>query len=387
MLEKGLLSLKFLATIVLLIGTIMVTKQIDFLQQQPIGADLDRIVAFQGEILTKASDSLVRDKYRTLEGELGTLPFVKGVSRAQTFPGDGYENLSSFVGIAYPNGVEDSHTNFYNYAAHPEYFNLLGIKFLAGNNFMNNPKGESETIIINEDAMRKMQISDPEDAIGKTANFFGRDWMISGVVENYHHFGLKNPIQPIIIIHRNSSHNLLVKFDKTISSAASYNQVISQVEQKWKQLFPQSTFNYTFLDKKFEAQYQDDRQFSAAFRIFTLLAIFIACLGLFGLTSYTAVQRKKEIGIRKVNGASIVQILSLLNKDFFGWVGLAFVIAIPIALYVMNNWLSNFAYKTSLSWWVFAAAGLTVLGVALLTASWHSLRAATTNPVETLRDE
>ena len=162
---------------------------------------------------------------------------------------------------------------------------------------------------------------------------------------------------------------------------------ISGVEKKWRQLFPQSTFNYTFLDQKFEAQYEDDRQFNTAFRVFTLLAVFIACLGLFGLTSYTCIQRKKEIGIRKVNGATIGQILSMLNKDFFIWVGLAFIIAIPIAWYAMNNWLSNFAYKTNMSWWVFALAGLVVLGVALLTVSWQSFRAAVANPVEALRDE
>ncbi len=385
--RKGLIVLQFLATIVLLIGTLVVTQQIDFLQDQPIGADLNRVVSFQGELLAESSDSLIRDKYRTLEGELKALPFVDMVSRTQSFPGDGYENLSSFVGMVYPNGTEDSHTNFYNYAAHPAYFDILNIQFLAGDNFVDNPNGKSETVIINADAMRKMQISNPQDAIGKTANFMGRDWTISGVVENYHHFGLKSPIQPIIILHYNSSTNLLVKFDRTITSTASYSSAISQVEQKWMSIFPQSTFNYTFLDKKFEAQYQDDRRFSAAFRIFTLLAIFIACLGLFGLTSYTAIQRKKEIGIRKVNGASILQILSLLNKDFFAWVGIAFVVAIPIAWYTMNNWLSNFAYKTTLSWWMFAMAGITVLGVAILTASWHSFKAAATNPVETLRDE
>lgn len=385
--RKGLITTQFLATIVLLIGTITVTKQIDFLEKQPIGADLNRTVSFQGELLTNASDSLIRIKFRTLEEELKVFPFVNAVSKSQTFPGDGYDNLPSFVGIRYPDGTEESSTNFYNYSVQSGYFDLLDIQFLAGNTFLDNPKGQSRNIVINEEAMRSMHISSPEDAIAKTVQFFGSDWTIAGVVENYHHFGLKSPVEPIVILHGHSSSNLLVKFDKTVALTSSYSTAINQVKEKWMQVFPESTFNYTFIDKKFEAQYQDDRQFSSAFRIFTLLAVLIACLGLFGLTSYTCIQRKKEIGIRKVNGATIGQILSLLNKDFIQWVGIAFIIAVPISWYVMNNWLSNFAYQTTLSWWVFALAGVLVIGLALLTVSWQSFQAAVVNPVESLRDE
>lgn len=165
------------------------------------------------------------------------------------------------------------------------------------------------------------------------------------------------------------------------------NRAISQIESKWKEMFPQSTFNYTFLDQKFEAQYAEDKAFGSAFQVFTILAIVIASMGLFGLTSYTCIQRKKEIGIRKVNGATIGQILSLLNKDFVKWVGLAFLIAVPVSWYAMNKWLEGFAYKTTMSWWIFALAGVSALVIALLTVSWQSFRAAMANPVESLRDE
>lgn len=385
--RKGLIIAQFLATIVLLIGTIIVTKQISFLEKQPIGTDLDRVISFQGEILTKASDSLVRSKYVSLGKELEHLPFVESVSKAQTFPGDGYDNLSSFVGIIYPDGTKDDRSNFYNYRVQSSYFDLLDIAFVAGNTFIENAKGENNTIIINEECMRKFGISSPENAIDKSVTFFGRNWIISGVIENYHHFGLKTPVEPIIILYGHSSNNLLVKFDKTIASTAGYTRAISRVENTWRQWFPDSTFNYTFLDKKYESQYRDDQQFGAAFRVFTLLAVFIACLGLFGLTSYTCIQRKKEIGIRKVNGASIAQILSLLNKDFLSWVGIAFILAIPIAWYFMTQWLQNFAYRTTLDWWVFALAGIATLVVALVTVSWQSFTAANGNPVESLKDE
>ncbi len=385
--RKALITLQFLATIILLVGTITVTKQIDFLEKQPIGASLDRTIAFNGELLTSDSDSIIRSKFRTLQSELKAMPMVKMATRAQSFPGDGYDNLSSFVGIVYPDGTEDSRTNFYNYSVQSEYFDLFNINFLSGGTFIDNPKGQSRNIIVNEEAMKKLNISTPEDAISKTVNFFGIQWTIAGVVENYHHFGLKNAVQPIIILHRNSSNNLLVKFDENLTNATGYAAAIAQVKSKWTKIFPESTFGYTFVDKKFDAQYQDERQFSSAFKIFTLLALLIACLGLFGLTSYTCIQRKKEIGIRKVNGATITEILALLNKDFMKWVITAFVIAIPISWYAMNDWLSNFAYRTNLSWWVFALAGVLVLGVAMITVSWQSFQAAIANPVEALKEE
>lgn len=385
--RKALITTQFLATIILLVGTITVTKQIDFLEKQPIGAALDRTIAFNGQLLSADSDSLIRSKFRTLQGELNAMPMVKMATRAQTFPGDGYDNLSSFVGIVHPDGTEDSRTNFYNYSVQSDYFDLFDIKFLSGGAFIDNPQGQSRSIILNEEAMKKLNITNPEEAISKTVYFFGAQWSIAGVVENYHHFGLKNAVQPIIILHGNSSSNLVVKFDENLTQVAGYSAAIAQVKEKWTNIFPESTFGYTFVDKKFDAQYQDDRQFSNAFKIFTLLALLIACLGLFGLTSYTCIQRKKEIGIRKVNGATITEILGLLNKDFLKWVVTAFVIAIPISWYAMNNWLSNFAYRTNLSWWIFALAGILVLGVAMITVSWQSFQAAIANPVEALKEE
>ncbi len=385
--RKSLIIMQFMATIILIVGTIVITKQINYLGNQPKGVNLNQIVSFHGEFLSQVSDSLVRDRYKILENELKKFPFVTAVSRTQTFPGDGYDNLNSFIGITYPNGTTDDRKIFYGYSTHKTYFDLLDIKFLGGSTFTGNAKGESRNIIINEAAMHEMEIENPENAIDKTVKFFGIDWTISGVIKNYHHFGLKTAVQPLVIIHGNSSNNLLVKFNDQIASNSGYTNAIAQIENKWKQVFPQSTFNYTFLDQKFEAQYNEDKTFGTAFQIFTLLAILIASMGLFGLTSYTCIQRKKEIGIRKVNGATIGQVLSLLNKDFVKWVGIAFIIAVPLAWYAMNKWLEGFAYKTTLSWWIFVLAGFAALCITLVTVSWQSFKAATNNPVDALRDE
>lgn len=385
--RKGLIITQFVATIVLLVGTIVVTKQIKFLKDQPIGSNLNQVVAFQGELLAQKSDSLVRSEYRVLENEIENIPGVTAVSRTQTYPGGGYENFNSFIGVTKPNGKDDNRTTYYGYATLGNYFDMLDIKFLSGQKFVDNAAQRSRDIIINKTAMKALEITNPEQAVGKIMKFFGYDWTIVGVIDDYHHFDLKTKVLPTIILHQSSSNNLLVKFDETIASTSGYSSAIAQVEQKWKQVFPESTFEYTFLDKKFEAQYNQDKEFNTAFSIFTALAIFIACLGLFGLTSYTCIQRKKEIGVRKVNGATITQIVQLLNKDFVSWLAISFIIAIPIAWYIMNGWLENFAYKTTLSWWVFASAGLATLVIALLTVSWKSIEAAMSNPVKVLRDE
>jgi putative ABC transport system permease protein len=169
--------------------------------------------------------------------------------------------------------------------------------------------------------------------------------------------------------------------------SADLKQTIAKIEKIWKQTYPEDHFQYFFLDNDFNMQYKADQSFGRVFTLFTCLAIFIAAIGLFGLAVYSANQRTKEIGVRKVNGARNLEILVMLNRNFVKWVGVAFVIATPIAWYVLHQWLENFAYKTELSWWIFALAGLLALGIALLTVSWQSWKAATRNPVEALRYE
>ena len=385
--RKGLIIGQFLATIILLIGTIVVTKQIKFLQNQPIGANLGQVVAFNGKVMNDRPDSLLINDIKTLESELKKFPFVKNTVLAQTYPGGEYNNLSSSVGITFPDGKRDDTRIWYNYVVGPDYFKLMDMEFAAGDPFLENSEGYSHKIVMNEKFVKHMGISKMEDAVNKTVKFFGQDWVIVGVIKDYHHFGLKTGIEPMLLRYETNTSNLLVKFDQSTLSTTAMKGAISQIENIWKEIFPQSTFNYRFLDQNFEAQYNEDKAFGSAFQIFTILAIMIASMGLFGLTSYTCIQRKKEIGIRKVNGATISQILSLLNKDFVKWVGLAFIIAVPISWYAMHKWLQGFAYKTTMSWWIFALAGLTALAIALFTVSWQSFRAAVANPVDALKEE
>lgn len=386
-LRKTLIVGQFLATIILLIGTIVVTKQIDFLQNQPIGANLDQVLSINGKIMGNKPDSIVRNEIEVFKNEFKNLPFVKNTVLAQTYPGGEYDNLSSSVGITYPDGTRDDKRIWYNYVVGAEYFELMDMEFVAGGPFIETSEGSSNRIVLNERFVNHMGISKMEEVIDKTVKFFGQDWIVTGVIRNYHHFGLKTGIEPMLLRYNRNVSNVLIKIDRSLVSTAGMSGAISQIENSWKERFPQSTFNYTFLDEKFESQYNEDKAFGSAFQIFTILAILIASMGLFGLTSYTVVQRKKEIGIRKVNGATIGQVLTLLNKDFVKWVGFAFIIAVPISWYAMHKWLEGFAYKTDLSWWIFVLAGIMALTIALITVSWQSFKAAITNPVDSLRDE
>ena len=387
--RQGLIIGQFFATIILLVGTIMVNKQITFLKEQPIGANLQQVVALHWQVLDAGSDSdsLIVNGLNTFKEKLLNIPFVEKTATANTFPGGRFEDLGSSAGITFPDGTLDEKRITYNYAVSPEYFELMDFEFAAGEPFKENSRGYSNEIVMNEKFIRFMGITDMNAAVGKTVKFFGQDWIISGVLKDYHHFGLKTGIEPMILRYAPSSNNILVKLGSAATISGSLETAMAQIEGTWKEIFPQSTFNYTFLDENFEAQYRDDKAFGTAFQVFTILSILIASMGLFGLTSYTVIRRQKEIGVRKVNGATIGQILSLLNKDFVKWVGIAFVIAVPASWYAMNTWLEGFAYKTSLSWWVFALSGFLALIIALVTVSWQSFRAATVNPVQVLRDE
>ncbi len=387
-LRKGLITLQFSATVVLIIGTIVVSNQLSFLRDQPIGAQLNQVISLKGEILKSQPDSISISQVRVLKNELLKLPFVEQVSNSQTFPGDGYDNLSSTVGIAGPDGIFKERQLFYIYGAAPNYFELLDVKFLAGGPFpLRNAGEEINNIVLNETFAKILGYQNAADLVGKKVEFWDRERTVTGVIEDYHHFGLKNSIEPFIIWPYRGMDNILVKFNESSVSFSGLDIMLAQISRKWKEALPQSTLNYAFLDKKFEQQYTEDNKFGAAFKIFTALAILIAMLGLFGLTAFTTMQRKKEIGIRKVSGASVFQILTLINKEFLKWVAIAFVIAVPLSWYVMNSWLNEYAYKTNINWQIFLLAGFLVFLIAVVSVSSQALKAAITNPINSLRSE
>ena len=235
------------------------------------------------------------------------------------------------------------------------------------------------SVLVNESFVKEMELEEP---VGSKVTFLDKDVTIIGVVKDFYVSSLHQEIEPSML--SNMPWNVCVNIK---ISDLNIETTIATIEKTWKEFLPEVPFEYNFLNENYDDLYKAETELSLLIRVFSMLAVFIACLGLFGLISYSTVQRKKEIGIRKINGAKIAEILSMLNKDFIKWVAIAFVVACPIAYYAMNKWLENFAYKTALSWWIFALAGVLALGIALLTVSWQSWRAATRNPVEALRYE
>jgi len=365
-LKQILIVSQFVVSIFLLISVIAISKQVNFIKNKELGFDKEHIIHLSG-------GSSVDKSYRAFREYLLENPNIQNVARSNgTFAGN--------LNIGSKHKVNGEFRNYRATTIDPDFIETFGIELLEGRNFLwSNKNDVNNTALVNECFVRDMELTNP---VGSVVTFLDRDITIIGVIKDFHIYSLHNQIEPYMLCYLpwNSCINIKV-------SGMDIQNTIATIESVWKEFSPNVPFEYQFLDKDFEALYRTETEFSSLIKIFTLLAVFIACLGLFGLISFSAVQRKKEIGIRKINGAKVSEVLTTLNMEVVKWVGLAFLVSCPIAWYAMNLWLENFAYKTNLSWWIFALAGLLALGIALLTVSWQSWRAATRNPVEALRYE
>jgi putative ABC transport system permease protein len=254
----------------------------------------------------------------------------------------------------------------------------------AGRSFSKNFMTDTtQSMILNEAAVKMFGYSSPEQAVGKRFKQWGREGKIIGVMKDFHFEALQETIKPLSMRIEPNGCNLI----SVNVSAANLPSTIASVENKWKTLVPNRPFSYFFMDEFFDKQYRGEERFGKLFLNFAVLAIFISCLGLLGLASYSTMQRTKEIGIRKVIGSSVSGIVNLLSKDFLKLVLISFFIAAPVSWYFMHRWLQDFAYRTSISWWIFVIAGISALLIALLTISVQAIRAAVANPVKSLRTE
>jgi len=259
----------------------------------------------------------------------------------------------------------------------------FGLQLLAGRNFSQERKTDRMTVLFNESAIRQIGYKTPEEAIDQEIYFWGDTFKIVGVLKDYRQESMKRNFEPLIFRNLNDAS----EFFSIRVKSSDMKKFVLLAEDKFNASFPGNPFNYFFMDDYYNQQYQSDIQFGKVFGIFASLAIFIACMGLFGLSSYTVIQRTKEIGVRKVLGATVSQVIGLLFKDFALLVGIAIVVSVPIAWLVMNNWLNEFATRITLSWWIFVIPGVIVMGIAWLTISLHTFKAASANPVDALRYE
>ena len=253
-----------------------------------------------------------------------------------------------------------------------------------GEGFTENETLESKKVIVNQTFINKFGINEP---IGKLLPVTDKSLSIKGVIADFYSEPFSKSVKPTIIYPLSNKEENDFKVLQLRLNRDLIAPTVNELKKIWEATFPNTIFNYTFIRDDFRQLHSNYSKVASIVSFFTIISIFLTGFGLFGMTWYSVERRTKEIGIRKVNGAKISEILILLNRDFVKWVAIAFVIATPIAWYAMHKWLENFAYKTELSWWIFALAGLLALGVALVTVSWQSWRAATRNPVEALRYE
>jgi hypothetical protein len=311
------------------------------------------------------------------------MPEVEKVGLSSNSPAHGG---SSSTTMKMDNGKKEVELMTETMMADPEYFDIYKLKLVAGRLPV-----QSDTVkeyLVNESFTRSFGFANPGDAIGKTVNRGSKKVPIVGVLKDFHTKSTHEPIKPLVYSSaEKSSYVINIALKSESGSPGMWKIALGKVEKEFKKIYPEDDFKYEFFDETIAAFYKKEQDVSRLLKWSAGLCIFISCLGLLGLVIYTTNTRTKEIGVRKVLGASVVQIVSLLSKDLLSLVLIAFIIATPLAWLAMNNWLQDFAYRTNISWWVFAGCGVSMLMIALVLLSIRTIRAALTNPVKSLRTE
>ncbi len=372
LLRKGLVTIQFGISIALIIATMVVFNQMNFMRNRDLGFSKDQMMIVNSEGDPKRE--AFKESLRGISG-------IKSTAASSSVPGGGnpgayseIENKSGDLQIA----------NLDLYFVDFDYIPQFNLKMAAGRPFSRDfGTDTTQAMVINEAASKLFGYNSPEQAIGRRFKQWGREGKIVGVIKDFHFRSLQEKIKPLTMrIEPRSSDLVSIKID-----GGNIKATIAAVESKWKATMPDRPFSYYFMDEFFDRQYRSEERFEKLFFNFAILAIFISCLGLLGLASYSTMQRTKEIGVRKVMGASVGSIVGLLSKDFLKLVLLAFMIASPIAYYGMHQWLQSFAYRTDIQWWVFLSAAALSTTIAFATVSFQSIKAALMNPVKSLRSE
>lgn len=381
-LRKALVVFQFGISIALIVGTYLVSRQIRYMSQQDLGVAVEQIMTLNSPEMT-GWDSTFINKMDAFKSALVQLTGVENATTSSRAPG---QRTGRIFQIQKTGETQQSYTsNFIN--TDFNYADTYKLPLLSGRFFRQTDHNFNfaavDKLVVTESTVEMFKYGSNEAAIGKRLEFWGKNWQIVGVVPDFHQRSLHHSKEPILFIPSYGTTHLLSLRVNT----QNIDQTIAQVQALYSDFFPGNDFEYQFLDEQFQQLYESDFRFGNLLTFFMLLTILIACLGLFGLASYSTFLRTKEIGIRKVLGASVINLVMLLSKNFIQLVAIASLIATPIAYYFMNQWLQNFAYHIEIQWWVFALAGIGAIGIALLTVSFQSIRAALANPVKSLRNE
>jgi putative ABC transport system permease protein len=372
-LRNGLLIFQFTISIALIAGMLTIERQNRFMTNTNPGFNKNNIIFFS------TNDDLQKN-IQPFKNEMKKIPGITDL----TFSEEPIGKIDQNWGMDIQVHGEKKTISFVKLSVSPNFFDFFGIKIKKGNGFNENSK-ENRDLIFNAVTMLKYNFVDQQGMRLPLSSDQNKGRVI-GEVEDFNFESMHVPIRPIGFMSSGEGDEVAYLKLNTINTE-NFHSTIESIEKIWNKLSPNFPFEYEFLNDSWDALYKKENQFLKVLSYTTIISLFLSCLGLIGLTFYIIENRIKEIGIRKINGATISEVMTMLNRDFVKWVAIAFVIACPIAWYAMNKWLENFAYKTELSWWIFALAGLLALGIALLTVSWQSWRAATRNPVEALRYE
>ncbi|WP_170110413.1 ABC transporter permease [Flavilitoribacter nigricans] len=376
--RQVLVVFQFAISTVLILGTFIVVKQLRFMQSYDLGMNMEQTLVLRAP--SSNAEGELSSRLGLFRQTLEELPAVQGMTISSSIPGIENFGISGFRSRHFPNEDRDCYRIRVDDAFMPEF----EIDVLAGRNFREEMRSDSSAVLLNARAAEHLGFASPEAAVGEKVNPGSNyEWNIIGVVENYYQESIKEDLDPIIFFHspdQGRYYSLKIQADDAAATIAA-------IESQWDRIYPDNPFDFFFLDENFASQYAADRRFNLIFIGFASLAIFVACLGLFGLISYTVEQNRKEIGIRKILGASAPQIIRNLAGDYLKLILIAMIVAFPLAYYLMSRWLDDFAQRTTIGAGMFIiGAGLIVL-VAILTVSGKSYRAATANPIQALREE
>ena len=387
LLRKALVVFQFTASAALIAGTLIVTRQIQFMNEADLGFNMKNLVVVESPQLLQY-DSTFNTRIEDFKEEVKKISSVINATTTWRVPGD---RLGRAFNVRVDGQPADMHYTISHVGVDHDFFKTMDIKVVGGRTFLPSDHrinfDDLNTVVINKHAMRLFGFKNPDDAVGQQllwGNDGTRKWTIVGVVNDYHQEGLQKPMEAMVFRPAYSTDSpILVK----IESGTNVEEAISNVKTLYQKFFAGNSFEYDFLEDQYKAQYRDDQRFGKVIGVFTGIAIVVACLGLIGLSSFTAAQRTKEIGIRKVLGATVMNVVSILSIDFIKLVIFAALISIPIAYISMREWLDGYTYRIDLNWILFALPVIMVILIATITICFQVLKVAMTKPAETLKCE
>jgi putative ABC transport system permease protein len=378
--SQWLVTLQFFTSVFLVISSITVSKQIKFMQKAQLGVDLEQVLVINGAASTH-SDPLRREHFIMFRDEAVQMPGIESGTASMNVPGQPVRYRNSNLSRPEQQSILTRQVTVGQ--IDDGYINTYGLQLLAGRNFEQPFRNDSANVVISESTAKLLEFNSPAEAINRQIRMDNRVFTIKGVVNDFHHEGLKKPAEPIIFTHVHPYEFGFYSF----KLKGDIQHLLAQLKPIWDKHYPNDPMDYFFSNEYFNRQYNDELRLSKILTAFTLFAILVASLGLFGLVSFFAQQRTKEIGIRKVNGATVSDIMFLVFSFFMRYEIAAFLLACPLAWYFMNRWLQGFAYQTTISWWVFILTGAIAMLISIVSVISQSWKAARRNPVEALRYE